>query len=105
MLLSASLDLIILSLPYTLFFSIECYFFLKSFLKPKRELINAKIDISGVFTRPEAITEEEVSISKEKKIYLVCKGSIGGHNFMCSDCGTFYCLKCSDALKALENAC
>jgi len=61
--------------------------------------------VLGIFSRPEKITEEEVSISKEKKICLVCKGKIGGLSFMCSDCGAFYCLKCFEALSNLENIC
>jgi hypothetical protein len=62
-------------------------------------------DFITSFTKPQRITEEEVSISKEKKICLVCKGNVGGLNFMCSDCGAFYCVKCSEALSNLENAC
>jgi len=61
--------------------------------------------VLGIFSRPEKITEEEVSISKEKKICLVCKSKIGGFSFMCSDCGAFYCLKCTEALINLENMC
>ncbi|GAI76416.1 unnamed protein product, partial [marine sediment metagenome] len=62
-------------------------------------------NILEMFTKPQRVTEEEVSVSKEKKICLVCKGKISGLNFMCSKCGTFYCLKCSEALSNLENAC
>lgn len=61
--------------------------------------------ILEMFTRPKRVTEEEVSVSKEKKICLVCKGKIGGINFMCSECGTFYCSKCVNALSDLENVC
>lgn len=59
----------------------------------------------GFFTRPKKITEEEVSISKEKKICLVCKGQILRHNFVCPECQSFYCDKCYKALTNLENAC
>ncbi len=62
-------------------------------------------NILEMFTKPQRVTEEEVSVSKEKKICLVCKGKISGLNFMCSKCGTFYCLKCSEALSNLENVC
>jgi len=30
---------------------------------------------------------------------------VGGVMFMCSDCGTFYCMNCSNALSNLENMC
>jgi hypothetical protein len=53
------------------------------------------------------ITEEEISISKEKKICLVCKGKLSGFNlaFICSGCDTLYCEKCARTLSTLENAC
>ena len=57
------------------------------------------------FVRPQIITEEEVSITKEKKICLVCKSKVGGLLFMCKNCTTFYCIKCSEALSNLENEC
>ena len=55
--------------------------------------------------RPENITEEEVAISKEKKICLVCKGKVLGISFICPKCESFYCIKCSEALSNLENSC
>ena len=61
--------------------------------------------ILEMFTKPKKITEEDVSVSIEKKICLVCKSKISGLNFICSDCGTFYCTKCSNALSDLENVC
>ena len=62
-------------------------------------------DLLGSFTRPQKVTEEEVSISKEKKICLVCKGKISRHTYVCPECETFYCDKCYNALTNLENAC
>jgi hypothetical protein len=58
-----------------------------------------------IFSKPQRITEEEVSISKEKKICLVCKGKLGRLLYMCPDCNSFYCKKCADTLVTLENAC
>ncbi|MFX1454938.1 MAG: hypothetical protein ACFFDB_06140 [Promethearchaeota archaeon] len=55
--------------------------------------------------RPINITEEEVSISIEKKICLVCKGTLGGFTFICTECGALYCENCTHALENLENAC
>jgi len=55
--------------------------------------------------RRENITEEEISISKEKKICLVCKGKVGGFSFICNECGAFYCDKCANAMIGLENMC
>ena len=59
-----------------------------------------------MFKKPQKISEEEVSISKEKKICLVCKGKVERNNiFLCPECDTFYCNKCSDAMSDLENMC
>lgn len=59
----------------------------------------------SIFIRPQKVTEEEVSISKEKKICLVCKGLLGRILFMCPKCNSFYCIKCAEALTNLENVC
>lgn len=62
-------------------------------------------DILGVLAKPQRVTEEEVSISKEKRTCLVCKNRLGGYMFMCYDCGSYYCEKCANALTDAENAC
>jgi len=73
--------------------------------KPKKDTI-IKDSLFRVSKRPDNLTEEEVSVSKEKKICIVCKGSVSGfNNFICTECGTFYCAKCAKALSQLENAC
>jgi len=58
-----------------------------------------------IFTKPNKISEEEISISKEKQICLVCKNEISRENYICPQCKAFYCNKCSKALTRLENAC
>jgi uncharacterized membrane protein len=89
-----------------IFFSVESVFFLKSLLKEEGASTKKSVDVIGVFTRPEIITEEEVSVSKEKKVCLVCKGKLGRNNiYLCPDCDTFYCKNCSEALSDMENAC
>ena len=69
--------------------------------------IKNNLGISGIFTKPELVTEEEVSVSKEKKICLVCKRKLAGFKlaFICRECDTLYCEKCARALTKLENAC
>ena len=69
------------------------------------ELRKDKLDLFSAFTKPQKLTEEEVSISIEKKICLVCKAELSRKNYICPECKTFYCMKCSDALLNLENAC
>lgn len=61
---------------------------------------------SEVFVRPEAISEEDLTLFKERKICLVCKGNASGFGvFVCPDCGVLYCEKCAKALSNLENMC
>ena len=50
------------------------------------------------------VTVEEVAISKEKKICLVCRGEVLRFSFIC-ECGAIYCGNCAQALTDLENVC
>jgi len=77
----------------------------KEKIKPKKD-IKVKGDLFRISQyKKEDITEEEVSISKEKKICLVCKGKAIGITYICTECEAFYCVKCSDAISNLENMC
>jgi hypothetical protein len=55
--------------------------------------------------RPVDISEEEISIYKEKKICLVCKNRVSKLTYICPGCESFYCVKCSQALMEVENEC
>ncbi|TFF98318.1 MAG: hypothetical protein EU541_06960 [Promethearchaeota archaeon] len=63
------------------------------------------LDVLGMFTRPQKVTEEEVSVSKEKKICLICKGKLERSIYICPECNTFYCQNCANTMCNLENAC
>ena len=74
--------------------------------RPKKE-VRVEGDLFQ-FSRLERgeITEEEVSISKEKKICLVCKSPVSGFNiFICPECDSMYCGKCTTAIIEIENTC
>ncbi len=76
----------------------------------KKDIAKKEVNIEGGLfrisrTRPEGLTEEEISISKEKKICLVCKGKVSRMVYICPECEAFYCDNCSQALVHLENAC
>jgi hypothetical protein len=106
-----SIEQVMFTLGFTIGLSIIVYLIIKDVIvKPEtvaleEEKAESNKDILGMFTKPKALTEEEVSVSKEKKICLVCKGNIAGINFVCFECGTLYCNKCYNALINLENAC
>lgn len=73
--------------------------------KTKKDVIIEE-SLFRISKRPDVITEEEVSVSKERKICLVCKGKLARYNiYICPDCDTFYCEKCAQALETMENAC
>lgn len=57
------------------------------------------------FTRRQKFTEEEVAFHRERKICLVCKTHISRLSYICPECDALYCVKCSEALSNLENAC
>ena len=82
------------------------YKIIKNLKNPEEQGPDAQSpDVLGLFARPQKLTEEEVSVAKEKQICLVCKNKLGGNIFLCSSCGAFYCSKCSDTLAGMENAC
>ena len=72
---------------------------------PLKKEVKVEEELFRITKRPEQITEEAVSISKEKQICLVCKGNVVKLNYICPECRTFYCIKCLDALTNQENAC
>ncbi|MFX0105844.1 MAG: DC1 domain-containing protein [Candidatus Hodarchaeota archaeon] len=80
-------------------------------VEPKKEKFKKETTVEGelfrLYKRPSQITEEEVTVSKEKKICLVCKGKLSGFNlaYICSNCDTLYCENCARALSDLENTC
>ncbi len=53
---------------------------------------------------PTLLTEEKISIFKDKKICLVCKGEVLRFSYIC-ECGSIYCENCARALTNLENMC
>ena len=50
------------------------------------------------------ISEETVTVHKDKKVCLVCKGEALGFTYICK-CDTIYCENCARALSDLENVC
>ena len=74
--------------------------------KPQKE-VKIKDEIFRISKyRQEEISEEDVTISRERKICLVCKGKAIRFNiFVCSICETVYCQNCVHILCNLENAC
>lgn len=61
---------------------------------------------SEKFTKPDYIDDDDLTLYKERKICLVCKGNATGFEvYVCTDCGVLYCLKCAQALSNLENMC
>jgi len=61
---------------------------------------------SEKFVKPDSIDDEDLTLYKERKICLVCKGDATGFDvYICTDCGVLYCLKCAKALSTLENMC
>jgi len=91
---------------FIIIFLIYSYFYIKKIMKTEQREGKGDIpDILRVFAKPERITEEEVTISKEKKTCLVCKGKLTRAMYICPVCNTFYCEKCSNTLISIENAC
>ncbi len=73
--------------------------------KSNVKLREKEIEIRELIKHKEGITENDIVVSKEQHFCLVHKGPIKGFNFICPECGTYYCLKCLEALKEIENTC
>ncbi|MFX1567704.1 MAG: tetratricopeptide repeat protein [Promethearchaeota archaeon] len=50
------------------------------------------------------ISEETVTVHKDKKICLICKGEVLGFSYICQ-CNSVYCENCARALSDMENVC
>ncbi|MHA2050811.1 MAG: tetratricopeptide repeat protein [Promethearchaeota archaeon] len=50
------------------------------------------------------VKEEEVTIHREKRVCMVCRGEVVGYMYTCQ-CDTIYCDKCTQALAEIENIC
>ena len=51
------------------------------------------------------ITEEDITLSKERRICLVHKGPSEGIIYVCPECSAVYCFNCYEAIREIENAC
>jgi hypothetical protein len=72
--------------------------------EPKR-ILKVEGDLFRVYElTPGNITEEEVTLFRDKAICLICRSKIQGFSFLC-DCRALYCEKCARALIESENAC
>ena len=69
------------------------------------KLREKEIEIETLKKQREQITEDDIAISKEKHFCIVHRGPIGGYNYICTECGTYYCIKCLDAIIDIENSC
>jgi hypothetical protein len=75
------------------------------FLNLKRYVTKAINEVlEKKFTRQ--TVEEKVTVHKEKKSCLVCKGEVERFNiYICPKCNSIYCNNCARTLTNLENAC
>ena len=94
-----------------LFKKLELWEKLKEVEAPISERIElARMDdqIEGMFQNRAILTaqvsEEKVTIHKEKKVCLVCRGEVLRYTYIC-ECGAIYCENCARAITDLENVC
>jgi len=77
-------------------------------LADRLELARLEEQIGGMLQNRSVLTsqvkEEEVTIQKEKKICLVCRGVVLRFSYIC-ECGAIYCENCARAVSNLENIC
>lgn len=94
--------------PFMAIVLILSYVSIRKGMNQEQAIRNNKLmnqDILSTFTKPKKLTEEEVSVAKERQICLVCKGKLDRTIYLCPGCSAFYCEKCSSTLAGLENEC
>jgi hypothetical protein len=80
-------------------------FGLVSVRKSRRKLRQKELEIIALNKQKAEITEDDIILSKEQRFCLVHKGVIEGYNFICPECGSYYCVRCVEALKETDNEC
>ncbi len=73
--------------------------------KSRKQLKKSQTELKTLKAEREQITENDITISKEKHLCLVHKGPIEGYSYICPKCGAYYCAKCIEVLKKAENEC
>jgi len=71
-------------------------------LNRKNDLI---AEILGFYSRPTRVTEKEISVAREKRTCIICKGKVERFLYLCPNCEILYCKKCADFISNSENAC
>ncbi|MFX0039110.1 MAG: hypothetical protein ACFFCY_15320 [Promethearchaeota archaeon] len=76
-------------------------------VSPASTLVDKDVlpDFIKTFTKPSTITIEEIELYRKRQLCLVCKSKVSRLNYICPKCKAMYCIKCSEALTNLENAC
>ncbi|MHA2400790.1 MAG: hypothetical protein ACXADU_18115 [Promethearchaeota archaeon] len=78
-------------------------------LSERIELARLNEHMKGQFMKEimkmERIAEKEVTVYRDLKTCLVCKGSVGGFNYICNNCNSLYCKECAEAVIEIENVC
>jgi len=78
---------------------------LVNFRKSKKKILIQEAEINELGKLKDKITEEDIILSKERRICLVHKGPSEGIIYVCPECSAVYCFKCYEAIKDLENEC
>jgi hypothetical protein len=79
-------------------------------LSKRIELARLNDHLKGKFRtklmKMERIDETEITVYKDLKTCIVCKGEAGGFDvFICPNCDSIYCKGCAEALVKIENEC
>jgi hypothetical protein len=73
--------------------------------KSKKKIRERDAELEALKKQREELTEEEISLSKEKHICLVHKGQVERYSFVCPGCRAHYCARCVEAIKEIDNEC
>ena len=102
------LSIVIILVSVALLVLVTLYIIFSIFRRRERESEARKEEMQDtikMFTRPINININDIKMYREKGLCLVCKNRISRLTYVCPDCESLYCYKCSTALTNLENMC
>jgi len=73
--------------------------------KSREKLRDKEAEVELLLKQRDELTDDDILISKERHICLVHKGPIEGYSYICPECGSYYCVKCVEAIKKTADEC
>jgi hypothetical protein len=96
----------VISMLFTSFFYVYTFYKILKIIRSDKIIVKEKKiqSVLKMFSKPDNLSEEDIRVSKEKNICLVCKKKLVRDILMC-ECFTLYCEECSQNLMDDSEGC